>query len=113
MAAERPELRPVDEVLEEIRAAIAAPGVVGVQGFAFTYRTSKATLVLEWGDRKVRRRQPPAVEAVAPPELAAWAGHTVHRCAPEAPCCDRAEEYNGYGSGPTIFECPKSCMCHD
>lgn len=31
------------------------------------------------------------------------------RCA----CCDRAEEYNGYGSGPTIFTCPKNCGCHD
>lgn len=28
-------------------------------------------------------------------------------------CCDRAGEYNGYGSGPTKFTCPKHCCCHD
>ena len=29
-------------------------------------------------------------------------------------CCDRAGEYNGYGSdGPWLFVCPKSCSCHD
>lgn len=29
-------------------------------------------------------------------------------------CCERAGEYNGFGSdGPTIFTCPKSCSCHD
>jgi len=30
------------------------------------------------------------------------------------PCCDRAGEYNGFGSdGPLIFKCPLSCPCHD
>lgn len=29
-------------------------------------------------------------------------------------CCERAGEYNGYGSdGPTTFTCPTSCSCHD
>lgn len=28
-------------------------------------------------------------------------------------CCDRADEYNGFGSGHTIFTCPKHCSCHD
>jgi hypothetical protein len=29
-------------------------------------------------------------------------------------CCDRAGEYNGFGSdGPLLFECPKHCSCHD
>lgn len=28
-------------------------------------------------------------------------------------CCDRAGEYNGYGSGPLLFVCPQSCGCHD
>lgn len=28
-------------------------------------------------------------------------------------CCDRADEYNGFDSGPTIFTCPKHCACHD
>lgn len=29
-------------------------------------------------------------------------------------CCDRAGEYNGFGSdGPTLFTCPKHCSCHD
>jgi hypothetical protein len=32
----------------------------------------------------------------------------------ESPCCDRAGEYNGYGSdGPLLFDCPKGCSCHD
>ncbi len=29
------------------------------------------------------------------------------------PCCPRAGEYNGFGSGPIIFTCPKHCSCHD
>ena len=28
-------------------------------------------------------------------------------------CCDRAGEYNGFGSGRTRFQCPKQCTCHD
>lgn len=28
-------------------------------------------------------------------------------------CCERANEYNGFDSGPTIFICPKHCSCHD
>ncbi|WP_406698535.1 hypothetical protein V5E97_06600 [Singulisphaera sp. Ch08] len=29
-------------------------------------------------------------------------------------CCDRAGEYNGFGSdGPLAFRCPESCSCHD
>jgi len=29
-------------------------------------------------------------------------------------CCDRAGEYNGFGSdGPLAFVCPESCSCHD
>lgn len=32
---------------------------------------------------------------------------------PDCDCCERAGEYSGYGSGPTIFTCPKSCGCHD
>jgi hypothetical protein len=34
-------------------------------------------------------------------------------CTEEAPCCDRRNEYNGFGSGPLSFICPKSCPCHD
>lgn len=30
------------------------------------------------------------------------------------PCCDRAGQYNGFGSdGPLLFHCPKGCSCHD
>lgn len=30
------------------------------------------------------------------------------------PCCDRAGDYNGFGSdGPLLFTCPKGCGCHD
>ncbi len=31
-----------------------------------------------------------------------------------APCCERAGEYNGFGSDrPLSFTCPKHCSCHD
>ncbi len=28
-------------------------------------------------------------------------------------CCNRGGEYNGYNSGPLLFECPNHCSCHD
>lgn len=35
-------------------------------------------------------------------------------CTPENPCCDRRDEYNGFGSdGPLSFTCPVHCTCHD
>ena len=35
-------------------------------------------------------------------------------CSDECPCCNRRNEYSGFGSdGPTIFRCPISCQCHD
>jgi len=34
-------------------------------------------------------------------------------CTEENPCCDRRGEYNGFGSGPLRFICPKHCPCHD
>jgi len=34
-------------------------------------------------------------------------------CTEENPCCDRRGEYNGFGSGPLKFVCPKHCSCHD
>lgn len=35
-------------------------------------------------------------------------------CTKENPCCERRNEYNGYGSdGPTSFRCPHQCTCHD
>ena len=35
-------------------------------------------------------------------------------CTEENPCCDRRNEYNGFGSdGPLKFTCPKHCSCHD
>lgn len=34
-------------------------------------------------------------------------------CTEENPCCERRGEYNGFGSGPTIFTCPNHCSCHD
>lgn len=35
-------------------------------------------------------------------------------CSETNPCCDRRDEYNGFGSdGPPLFECPKRCGCHD
>ncbi len=34
-------------------------------------------------------------------------------CSKTNPCCDRANEYNGFSSGPLLFICPKGCPCHD
>ena len=34
-------------------------------------------------------------------------------CDQETKYCDRAGEYNGYGSGSMLFRCPKDCSCHD
>lgn len=34
-------------------------------------------------------------------------------CSKDNPCCSRRGEYNGFGSGPELFTCPKSCACHD
>lgn len=28
-------------------------------------------------------------------------------------CCPDAGRYNGFGSGPTVFKCPRGCSCHD
>ena len=42
------------------------------------------------------------------PRRVEWFG-----CTPETPCCDRRNEYNGFGSGSLKFVCPKSCPCHD
>lgn len=56
--------------------------------------------------------------AVRPPELVCpgfnpKVGTTDYRYTGPA-CCDRAGEYNGYGSdGPLLFDCPKGCPCHD
>lgn len=36
-----------------------------------------------------------------------------NKCTEENPCCDRRGEYNGFASGPLLFECPKHCSCHD
>jgi len=33
--------------------------------------------------------------------------------APGPRCCERAGEYNGFGTGERAFACPKSCGCHD
>jgi len=44
-------------------------------------------------------------------------GHIVEadivKCTTGNPCCERRGEYNGFGSGPLLFICPKHCSCHD
>lgn len=77
---------------------------------------------------KVRLRHFPALMILTTPQAVAMArrllecagvkpalecpGH--ERGGMLAPCCDRAGEYNGYGSdGPRTFTCPKGCSCHD
>jgi hypothetical protein len=32
---------------------------------------------------------------------------------PKCNCCSRGDEYNGFHTGPHLFECPKHCACHD
>lgn len=50
--------------------------------------------------------------ASSPDPSAVCPGHGPHGTGPK--CCDRAGEYNGYGSdGPTLFTCPNHCGCHD
>lgn len=39
--------------------------------------------------------------------------HKEPKCSKDHPCCSRRAEYNGFGSGPELFTCPKSCACHD
>lgn len=52
------------------------------------------------------------VGGVSPaPPRAECPGHDRGGTAP--PCCGRAGEYNGFGSGPLLFLCPNSCSCHD
>lgn len=35
-------------------------------------------------------------------------------CTEANPCCDRQNDYNGFGSdGPLKFVCLKHCPCHD
>lgn len=45
--------------------------------------------------------------------IATTTAAAVFTCSAETPCCTRRSEYNGYGSGPMIFRCSKSCPCHD
>jgi len=56
--------------------------------------------------------RPPAVEAPSTDRSKVCPGYESGGTAPK--CCDRAGEYNGFGSdGPTIFTCPNHCGCHD
>ena len=34
-------------------------------------------------------------------------------CSIDKPCCNRRNEYNGFGAGPLKFICPEGCRCHD
>jgi len=64
----------------------------------------------------------PDVDGEALRDNTAWQGWAtahfaasskVDECTPKNPCCDRRNEYNGFGSGPLKFTCPKHCSCHD
>lgn len=63
-----------------------------------------------WAPTKVVHLRSPRVERVG--DCSACVPDPV-KCTPENPCCDRRGEYNGFASGPLIFECPKHCSCHD
>jgi hypothetical protein len=87
--------------------------------------------VLDWIERRLRRGKnapddPQIVEArkwvetvqteqrePRKPDLSTECpGH--RRGGKGEPCCNRAGEYNGFGSdGPLAFTCPKRCSCHD
>jgi hypothetical protein len=57
-------LRPVVEVLAEIRELAEREGIVGVQGYSITVRTNLSTLNQKWGELAIKRakRHTPAPE---------------------------------------------------
>lgn len=57
-----------------------------------------------------RMTAPAPVPALPDPDTLC-PGHGRHATGPT--CCEQAGEYNGFGSGPTAFTCPKGCSCHD
>jgi hypothetical protein len=67
----------------------------------------------------VRRAEIEKARGAARDRLKAEVATEIERCQGHDPkgsyrCCDRAGEYNGFGSdGPLEFTCPKHCSCHD
>lgn len=51
------EIRPLKEVLTEIRETLQHPGVAGVLGFCITVRNQHSTTQLKWGDTRIKIRK--------------------------------------------------------
>jgi len=61
-------------------------------------------------DQQTQRYRMRAEQAARP----VCSGHGGQHAESPRKCCDRAGEYNGFGSdGPLEFHCPESCSCHD
>lgn len=39
--------------------------------------------------------------------------HAKYKTGKTCDCCDQGGKYNGFHTGPHLFECPKHCACHD
>lgn len=87
---------------DDWRVVIAEAYSRGLHNAAIAAETgySVATVRQRLSELKLRSHSPPhrLVKAV---------------CSEATPCCERRDEYNGFGTGPHTFECPKSCPCHD
>jgi hypothetical protein len=91
--------------------------------FVLLARDPAATVAVRfWIEERIRigqnaRNDPQIVEAerwieTASRERAECPGHG--RGGRKEACCERAGEYNGFGSdGPLLFRCPNGCGCHD
>lgn len=67
-------------------------------------------MLIDWIEAERRRHRPPS--EVCCGHNSPWNKNPNLYTGPA--CCDRAGEYNGYGSdGPLLFRCPKGCSCHD
>lgn len=128
--AERNEWRAIVEpVVERVRAEKSRPSIVAddetIERFAVIVgenggeslssaemeRITKAVIASITDTTKPTK---PAMKAAKETRKMCSGQATKRQLAATYTCCDKAGQYNGYGSdGPTLFECPNDCSCHD
>ena len=97
----KPEINPQNEALAAWRGLQAIAIAVGAPPTPEDEPTIEAQVEVILG--AIGRKPMPHSEASSPLS-----------CTDGAPCCDRRNEYNGFGSdGPLSFICPRDCPCHD
>lgn len=101
------ERSPTTVFMAAVRQAIVA-GIAATE-LADKFKVSTSTIGRWQSGRSV---PVPHVRQVVSERLAAMISRRAE-CNAANPCCDRADEYNGYASGPLTFTCPKHCPCHD